>query len=334
MSWAASYTLLGETQWDEAIARAREIAAHCGLCPRRCGVDRTAGESGFCGATNRMRISGTFAHHGEEPPLSGTGGSGTVFFSGCTLKCLFCQNYQISHGDEGREYGPPELAEHLLGLQHQGCHNVNLVTPTHFLPWILESLREACSRGLNIPIVYNCGGYELPDTLRVLDGIVDIYLPDMKYGDNTAAKAYSQAADYVEVNREAVREMFRQVGPLKLDPSTRLGAAEHGVARRGLIIRHLVLPNGEAGSDSVRAFLREHFDPSDIAMSVMAQYRPLYRAHECARISRRVTADEYAAVRDGFIGDGFGGYYQQMDRLDGSFVIDFEKRRFEPLVGE
>jgi putative pyruvate formate lyase activating enzyme len=273
-----------------------------------------------------MRISSIFPHHGEEPPVSGTGGSGTVFFSHCTLRCIFCQNYQISHDGEGERYLPEDLARRCVGLQDAGCHNINLVTPGHYLPWILEALREAAAGGLHIPVVYNCGGYETGEALGILDGVVDIYLPDMKYGGDEAALQYSNAPDYVAVNRRAVREMFRQVGPLRVDA--------RGVARRGLIVRHLVLPGGEAGSESVREFLAATFDPHDIAMSVMAQYRPLYRARECAAIDRRVTAVEYAAVRDAFIRSGFEGYYQEIESLDSSFVIDFRERKFERLDGK
>jgi putative pyruvate formate lyase activating enzyme len=289
-------------------------------------VDRTAGERGFCRAGNVCRISSIFPHHGEEPPLSGTGGSGTVFFSNCTLKCIFCQNYQISHEGEGEEYAVQRLAVHLLELQNKGCHNINLVTPSHYLPWILESLREAWRSGLSLPVVYNCGGYETGETLAVLKDVVDIYLPDMKYGDNGAAHRYSGVPDYAQVNQAAVREMFHQAGPLRLD--------KNGVAYRGLVIRHLVLPCGEAGSEKIRRFLVDNFDPGDITLSIMAQYRPLYRACEYEKLARTVTAEEYLPVRDAFIRDGFGGFYQEITGLNESFVIDFKKRKFDELIGE
>jgi putative pyruvate formate lyase activating enzyme len=233
---------------------------------------------------------------------------------------MFCQNYEISHERRGQTYSVSQVARHMLALQTEGCHNINLVTPTHFLPWTLEALHAAAREGLRVPVVYNCGGYERTATLEILKGVVDIYLPDMKYGDNSRAGTYSQAPDYVETNRQAIREMFRQVGPLSVDKT--------GVARRGLIIRHLVLPNGEAGSESVRRFLAESFDPRDIAVSVMAQYRPLYRAHEYAAISRVLAAEEYERVRDAFIQAGFEGFYQQVRRLDTSFLIDFRRREF------
>ncbi|MBD3393814.1 MAG: radical SAM protein [Chitinivibrionales bacterium] len=321
-----SYTHLSRTDWDARVRLADEHARACALCPRRCGVNRLKGETGFCGAGARPRVSSIFAHHGEEPPLSGTGGSGTVFFSCCTLQCVFCQNYQISHERHGEAYPAADLARHMLRLQEGGCHNVNLVTPAHFIPWILRAIRTAAREGLQLPIVYNCGGYELVQTLALLEGIVDIYLPDMKYGDNDAASRYSGAADYVEVNRAAITEMFRQAGPLKTD--------KRGVAERGLIIRHLVLPNGEAGSRHIRDFLKAHFDPEDISMSVMAQYRPLYRAAGHERISRPVHPAEYQAVRDAFVRDGFGGFYQEIDRLNGAFVINFEHQKHGSLNGE
>lgn len=273
-----------------------------------------------------MRISSIFPHHGEEPPLSGYNGSGTVFFSHCALRCLFCQNYQISHLAEGEKHTPERLAAQMLALQETKCHNVNLVTPSHYMPWILKALKRASDDGLRLPIVYNCSGYESTEALAVLKDVVDIYLPDMKYGRNEPAKRYSNAADYVEINREAIREMLGQVGSLKLD--------KEGIARRGLIIRHLVLPGGNAASEEIRRFLAETFDPHDITLSVMAQYRPMYRAGECREISRSVTAGEYKPVRDAFLADGFGGYFQEINRLDTSFVIDFKKRKFEELTGE
>lgn len=318
-----SYKYLSPQEWDLKIEGAEVIASACSLCPRRCGVNRLKGLRGFCGAGSGLTISSIFPHHGEEPPVSGTGGSGTVFFTHCTLKCVYCQNYQISHEGEGGDYSVSGLAGSMLDLQKRGCHNINLVTPTHYLPWILMAIRESVERGLEVPIVYNCGGYELSDTLKLLRGVVDIYLPDMKYGDDGPALKYSMAKDYVSVNREAVREMFRQTGPLKTD--------ENGIAARGLCIRHLVLPGGGAGSGSVVSFLRENFDPQDIYISLMAQYHPSYRACEFPEISRRVSIEEYDAVRKLFLDAGFNGYYQEHSRLDESFLINFLKQKSEPL---
>jgi putative pyruvate formate lyase activating enzyme len=311
--------------WDEKIAAADALAAPCRLCPRSCGVDRIAGERGFCRAGSDMVISSIFPHFGEEPPLTGTHGSGTVFFSGCTLQCAFCQNYQISHQGQGRIWTPAELSERLLWLQEQGCHNVNLVTAGHFLPHILRSLKIASEAGLCLPIVYNCGGYETLDALRILDSVADIYLPDMKYGDNAAAAKYSCAGDYVEVNRAAIREMFRQVGPLKIDTS--------GIAGRGLCIRHLVLPAGLAGSEAIRQFLLATFDPQDIFVSIMAQYHPVWRAHEFPEINRPLSADDYTPVRESFLDAGFEGFFQEFAAIDDAFLINFKERTHEPLTG-
>jgi putative pyruvate formate lyase activating enzyme len=325
MSGQASYTYLTADDWDARIRDADRLAAPCRLCPRRCGVSRFAEERGFCNAPGELVVSSVFPHHGEEPPISGSGGSGTVFFTYCTLQCIFCQNFQLSHHAEGVRITPADLAGKMLGLQSQGCHNINLVTATHFLPWLLRAVRDASASGLSVPIVYNCSGYELPETLALLAGIVDIYLPDMKYGDDAAASRYSAAGDYLTVNRAAIREMFRQVGPLRM--------GDDGIAQRGLCIRHLVLPGGGAGSAGILDYLKSTFDPQDLHISLMAQYRPLFRAAECPEINRTVTFDEYDSVRRCFIDRGFNGFYQEFEELDASFVIDFSKRKTERLQG-
>jgi putative pyruvate formate lyase activating enzyme len=326
MSKHASYTYLTDKEWDEKIAELHRIASSCELCPRRCRVDRLKNKSGFCGAPGNLVISSIFPHHGEEPPISGKGGSGTVFFTYCTLKCVFCQNFQLSHLAEGVPYTPSDLAEKMLSLQNMGCHNINLVTPTHFLPWILKTLKEAARNGLTIPVVYNCGGYELASVMSLLAGIVDIYLPDMKYGANAPAKRYSSAPDYVEINRAAIREMFRQVGPLRMD--------DNGIAFRGLCIRHLVLPEGAAGTEDIFDFLTSAFDPHDLYLSLMAQYRPMYHAEEFPEINRTVTREEYEPLRRKFIEAGFSGFYQEISKMDKNFVIDFKKRKSERLTGD
>jgi putative pyruvate formate lyase activating enzyme len=321
-----SSTYLSSLEWDEKIAALDATAASCALCPRTCNVNRRSGERGFCGAPDGLVISSIFPHHGEEPPISGTRGSGTVFFTYCTLQCCFCQNFQLSHGAEGRPYSPLELAKAMLDLQANGCHNINLVTATHFLPWIVRALREAVQGGLSVPIVYNCGGYESTSTIALLDGIVDIYLPDMKYGNNGPADRYSKAPDYVETNRSAIREMFRQVGPLRFN--------EHGTALRGLCIRHLVLPEKAAGAESIIDFLESTFDPHDIYISLMAQYRPLYNACGFPEINRTVSNEEYEPIKDKIIGAGFNGFFQELEKLDKGFIIDFKKRKNERLTGE
>ena len=320
-----SYVYLTDDEWEQRIARFDTIARSCTLCPRNCHVNRREGECGYCEAPAELYLSSIFPHHGEEPPISGTHGSGTVFFTYCTLKCCFCQNWQLSHRAEGRPYTPEELAEKMIGLQRQGCHNVNLVTATHFLPWVLRAVRIAARNGLTVPLVYNCGGYEHASTIALLAGIVDVYLPDMKYGDNHAAVQFSHTANYRSFNRTSIREMFRQVGPLRTD--------EEGIAYRGLCIRHLVLPNGLASSGKVLEFLRTVFDPADITISLMAQYRPLYCAGEHPEINRMVTPDEYEAVKTPFVEAGFPGYYQELATINDAFVIDFSRRKKEALTG-
>lgn len=319
----ASYCYLTDEEWENRIERFDTIARSCTLCPRNCHVNRFNDERGFCGAPGDIFLSSIFPHFGEEPPISGSAGSGTVFFSYCTLKCCFCQNYQISHEAEGTFYTPEQLAKKMLNLQEQGCHNVNWVTATHLLPWILRALRIAAKEGLTIPVVYNCGGYEHASIIRLLSGIVDMYLPDMKYGGNHAAQQFSSTANYRTFNRAAVREMFRQVGPLKLD--------EHDIAQRGLIIRHLVLPQNLAESSLICDFLTSTFDPADIHISLMAQYRPLFKASEHPEINRMITHDEYDEVKRLFIGAGFPGFYQEIGTLSDAYVIDFTKRKEEAL---
>jgi putative pyruvate formate lyase activating enzyme len=323
---AAAYTFLAEEEWDGKIAQLDVIARSCSLCPRCCGIDRTAGKRGFCDAPGECIVSSIFPHHGEEPPISGSRGSGTVFFTYCTLKCVFCQNHQLSHLGEGEPIAVADLARKLVDLQSMGCHNINLVTATHFLPWVIRALRQASVLGLSIPIVYNCGGYERPEIIALLSGIIDLYLPDMKYGTDGPAKAYSNAPDYVTVNRAAVREMLRQTGPLRLDAE--------GIAYRGLCIRHLVLPDNRAGTMEILAFLKSAFDPHDLFISLMAQYRPLFNAPRYPEINRCVSAEEYEPLRQAFIENGFNGFYQEIERMDRRFVIDFKKRKFERLTGE
>ncbi|MCU0608736.1 MAG: hypothetical protein MUF22_03080 [Chitinispirillaceae bacterium] len=326
MSRQASYTYLSDSDWDERITELDRIAASCRLCPRACGVNRLHGERGFCGAPGEMIISSIFPHHGEEPPISGSKGSGTVFFTYCTLKCAFCQNFQLSHLEEGSSFTPDKLADKIIDLQAQGCHNINLVTATHFLPWVVRALKIAARKGLTIPIVYNCGGYELPDVIALLSGIVDIYLPDMKYGTDEAALRYSGAPDYVVINHAAIREMFKQAGPLVPD--------NDGVAVRGMCIRHLVLPNGQAGTESVINYLLSKFDPHDITISLMAQYRPLFNAPEFPEINRIITTEEYALLKKKCVDAGFDGFYQDPEIMDTGFVIDFSKRKSGRLTGE
>jgi putative pyruvate formate lyase activating enzyme len=302
-----------------------EMMRECRLCPRECGAKRLDGKRGFCGASSRLVVSAFHPHFGEERPLVGRGGSGTVFFTHCTLKCVFCQNYQISQEREGRQFSEDELAEKMLGLQQQGCHNINLVTATHFLPRVLRALRKAADSGLKLPVVYNCGGYERVETIDLLKDIVDIWLPDMKYGSSAAARLYSKAPDYIEINQAAVRRMFRQVGPLQCD--------DQGIAYRGLCVRHLLLPNDQSASREILMFLKNTFDPRDISISLMAQYRPLYGANRHDLIGKRIAPQDYEQVKQEFIEACFEVFYQEPEKLDTRFVIDFKERKEEPLTG-
>jgi putative pyruvate formate lyase activating enzyme len=248
-------------------------------------VNRLAGEVGYCRSGRLARVSSFTPHFGEEAPLVGTRGSGTIFMTGCNLRCVFCQNYDISHLGEGREVSPAKLAEMMICLQEGGCHNINFVTPTHFVPQILEALCEAAAMGLLVPLVYNSGGYDSVETLRLLDGIFDIYMPDAKYGTDSTAKKYSDAPDYTRIMKAAIREMHRQVGPLEVD--------DDGVAIQGLLVRHLVLPENLAGTAEVVRFLAEEVSP-ETYLNVMAQYHPCYKAYSYPELSRPITLREYA----------------------------------------
>lgn len=263
----------------------REALANCTLCPRRCGVDRTGPiGKGFCRTGREAIVSSYFPHHGEERCLRGWGGSGTIFFSECNLRCIFCQNYEISHLGEGRPVSAKELAEMMLTLQRRGCHNINFVTPTHVVPQIVEALEIAVPRGLRIPLVYNTGGYDSVETLRLLEGIIDIYMPDIKFDDPDVARALAHAPDYPQVVREAIREMHRQVGDLVID--------EQGLARRGLLVRHLVMPDGLAGTRALMRFLAQEIS-RDTFVNIMPQYRPEGKAIGHPQLGRPITWREY-----------------------------------------
>jgi len=279
-----AYLKLSRKELREKINTAEEILKECVLCPRNCKIDRTSGEKGFCRTGDKPFISSWNPHFGEERPLVGRYGSGTIFFTHCNLGCLFCQNWTISHMGEGNTYSFDALAEIMLTLQQYGCHNINLVTPTHQVPMILKALEIAIDGGLRVPIVYNCGGYESIDTLKILDGVIDIYMPDFKYTDPQVAMKYSKAKDYPSVVKTAIKEMHRQVGDLMMD--------ERGIALRGLLVRHLVLPEGLAGTEEVVRFLVNEISPNTYT-NIMAQYYPCYQAFKHPPLDRRITTGEY-----------------------------------------
>jgi putative pyruvate formate lyase activating enzyme len=283
---------LGLHKSGELAKRAEKLWAimeRCQLCPRGCGVNRLKGMSGFCGAPGATLVVSAFhPHFGEERPLVGNGGSGTIFLTHCNLRCVFCQNWQISQLGRGAEKSIDELAAMMLRLQEQGCHNINLVTPTHYSAPILKALDRAAGTGLRLPIVYNTSGWERLEILKLLDRIVDIYLPDFKYWDSDMSAKYSSGAEsYPEIAREAILEMHRQVGVAK--------PAQDGIMQRGLMIRHLVMPNDTSGSEQIMEWIAENL-PKDTYVNIMAQYSPLHKAYDYPEISRRITSEEYGKV--------------------------------------
>ena len=285
------------------IERAYVSLEDCRLCPRECGVNRLQGKQGFCRAGAQPKVASWNVHPWEEPPISGTRGSGTIFFSGCTGRCLFCQNYPISQLGVGNEVSVERLAEMMLELQHKGCHNINLVTPTHFVPQIMAALPYAIERGFRLPLVYNTSGYEMLETLELLEGVVDIYLPDAKYADDETARRLSGFVGYVEANRAALKEMYRQVGEeLALD--------DEGIAWRGLIVRHLVLPDGLAGTPEVLRWLAEHLSPR-VHVSLMDQYFPAHKAVGHPILGRKITVEEYEEALSAFDEAGLENGWKQ-----------------------
>jgi putative pyruvate formate lyase activating enzyme len=316
-----SYISLYQSGELKKRAEALEARLHdCDLCPRKCGVNRLEGEMGFCHSGAWPIVDSVCPHHGEEPPLSGTKGSGTVFFGNCNMRCIYCQNYQISQDKKhlrGYETDCKSLAERMLYLQDvYGCHNINFVSPSHFVPQMVRAILEAVSLGLKVPLVYNTGGYDSVETLSLLGGIIDIYLPDIRYADNLAARKYSRAPHYVEYSRAAIKEMFKQVGNLVTD--------EKGVAERGLIVRHLILPGNLAGSTSSLNWLANEIS-RDVHISLMAQYYPAHRARHFPALSRRITKDEYETVLEVLDRTGLeNGWIQSLDSPD-SYRPDFKR---------
>ena len=269
---------------SEKIEKAYEILNACTLCPRKCQVDRRSGETGICKTGEKACVSSYNSHFGEEDPLVGTHGSGTIFFTHCNLLCIFCQNYEISHLGHGEQISNEKLAHIMLHLQHAGCHNINFVTPSHVVPQILSAVEIAIDNGLSVPLVYNTGGYDRVETLKLLEGVIDIYMPDFKFWNPEVAETMSNAEDYPEVARNALIEMHRQVGDLVID--------ESGIARRGLLVRHLVLPHGLAGTREIMRFIARKISLNTY-VNVMPQYRPCGRAAEIKELSAHLSHNDY-----------------------------------------
>jgi len=273
---------------DKVITDTLRILESCVLCPHKCKVNRLKEKKGFCKTGLKAKVYSYLSHQGEEPPVSGTKGSGTIFFSNCNMACVYCQNYEFSQLGQGKEVECDELAGFMLELQKNSCHNINLVTPTHVLPQILKALKIAISKGFNLPIVYNTGGYELPEIIRLLKGIVDVYLVDMRYGDQNSAIKFSAAKDYPKYNQAAVKEMQNQVGIAEFDNS--------GIIKKGLIIRHLVLPNNVSNTEEIMKFVSKEISP-ETYISLMSQYLPYYKAEHFNDINRRLKYAEYEEAK-------------------------------------
>ncbi len=301
----------------------------CDICPRECKVNRLEGEEGFCHSAHLPIVSAVCAHHGEEPVLSGHRGSGTIFFSNCNMRCVYCQNHQISQnwsGQQSKGIDSHTLAERMLYLQDSlGCHNINFVSPSHFVPELVRAVLEAASMGLRLPLVYNTGGYDSIKSLKALDGIISIYLPDLRYASDKWARKFSQAPDYVAHARAAIKEMYRQVGDMVLD--------ETGVAQRGVIVRHLILPNRLAGSEESLTWLAKEVSPT-VTVSIMSQYFPTHRAPRIPSLSRTISAAEYSEVVELVNRLGLeNGWLQEMGAAE-SYVPDFtrESHPFESMA--
>lgn len=280
----AGYLALQQAgELSKRIEQLTTILADCTLCPRHCQVDRLAGEKGFCRTGKDAVVASYCAHFGEESCLVGVSGSGTIFFSNCNLGCVFCQNYSISHQGEGIEVDSGQLAAIMLSLQKQGCHNINLVTPSHVVPQIVAALPVAIAKGLTLPLVYNSSGYDAVDTLRLLEGIVDIYMPDFKFWSSESARRFANAPDYPDKARKAISEMHRQVGDLQIDAQ--------GLAVKGLLVRHLVMPGALAETEEIMNFLAKLSEQTYV--NVMEQYRPLYQAGKYPPIDKPLSPEEY-----------------------------------------
>ena len=289
----------------------------CQNCPRKCNVDREGGDKGYCGVDATVRIARSALHLWEEPIISGTRGSGTIFFAGCNLRCVYCQNYEVSHKGKGRALTVRELEDRMLELQRQGAHNINLVTPTHYAPQIIQALRRI-RKQLYVPVIYNCGGYESVETIDALDGLVDVYMPDLKYYSSTISRDYSGASDYFKVAKAAILRMQKQVGKPVID--------ENGRLARGVLVRHLVLPGCRKDSIAVLEQLAKMFEPGDILLSLMSQYTPDFVPEDCPHdnLRRRITSLEYESVVGQMQKLGFEGFVQQRTSATAAYTPVFE----------
>ncbi len=288
----------------------------CKLCPHKCKVNRLEGKIGRCRATEKVKISLVSLHHFEEPCISGTNGSGTIFFSNCNFNCVFCQNYKISQEGMGQDVSIEFLANSMLEEQNKGAHNINLVTPVMYVYHIIEAIKIAKAKGLNIPIIYNSNGYENIETLKLLEGYIDVYLPDFKYANNELGKKYSNINNYFEITSKAIKEMYRQVGPPKLD--------ENGLIKRGLIIRHLILPNEIENSKKVLKWIIDNIGKK-VYVSIMAQYFPTYKAKNISELNRKINKDEYKKIEEYIYKIGIeNGYMQDLGEHEEEYVPDFK----------
>lgn len=306
----SDHTIYENQMWPEL--------SDCTLCPRECHVNRNAGEIGYCGQTASIMAARAALHFWEEPCLSGTNGSGAVFFSGCNLHCVYCQNHEIAQGLSGREITPSRLSDIFLELQEKGAHNINLVTPTHFLPQIITALETAKKQGLSIPIVHNTSAYEKKDTLKRLNGLVDIYLPDLKYFDSTLSSRYSHASDYFTIAASAIAEMVRQTGAPKFTDDT------EPLMKKGVIVRHLLLPGCEKDTRRILHYLYNTYK-NDIYISIMNQYTPLPQVENIPRLNRKISAREYEKIIDYAISIGIeNGFIQEGETASESFIPAFD----------
>lgn len=288
-AWPAYLELSESGELARRTGKAYAAMRSCMLCPRNCGVNRIKNEKGFCRTGKICKVASSNLHFGEEPPITGHRGSGTIFFSHCNLRCIFCQNYPISQFGNGEYAAPKDLARMMLRLEERGAHNINLVTPSHVVPQFLAGLTIAAKEGLKLPVVYNCGGYDGLEALKLLDGVVDIYMPDIKYCEHEAAERYSGATKYWDAVRPAVKEMFKQVGPLVMD--------EEGVGVHGMLIRHLVLPGGLASSEKIFEFVATELS-HEVPVNLMSQYFPAYKAVDDPILGRRVTRKEFNDAKE------------------------------------